>query len=167
MNARETSSLLCPFCGAPQSRLIPADAVQVKCQYCGGIFLVQPEIGGFRYRCVNHPDRLSMGLCNDCGKGFCKGCLHPYQIEAKGEESALLYLCPNCLRSRVVSKANRNITGGGFLLILGIVIVLLTPWFASWFGILFILFGLTIAIYGFYDRWKKVEELSLSEKSNE
>jgi len=166
MNAGETRSLSCPFCGAPQRGFVPSDAVQVKCQYCGGIFLFQPEREEFKYRCVNHPDRLSIGLCNECGKGFCKDCLHPYEVEVKGEDSASLYLCLECLRSRVFSKANRDIIGGVLFLLFGIFYVVLTSGSSMlWFGLLATVMGLIALIYGFSERSEKSRELSFLEKA--
>jgi len=109
--------------------------------------LVPPMMGSEVYRCLNHPDRLAVGKCNDCGESFCKGCLSMYNLNTKNER-AVLYLCPVCLKERNIEKANRNIIWGILFLMFGLfsAIVFLPM------GILFILVGLGVGIYGISQR---------------
>jgi len=89
----------CPFCGAPYRKLIPAGTVQVRCEYCGAMILVPPKLREVQ-RCPNHPDRVSVGICNDCGKGFCGDCLTVMMSSGSSEGAAIIYLCPDCLKKR-------------------------------------------------------------------
>jgi hypothetical protein len=96
------------------------------------------------YRCLNHPDRAAVGKCNDCGESFCKDCLNIYNLNT-GNESAVLYLCPTCLRKRNIEKADRTIIAGIFFSLFGLFsTVLFLP-----IGIIIILVGLGMVIYGF------------------
>lgn len=44
MARKEASDIICPFCGAPYKKLIPSDALQLKCDNCGATFQVPPKI---------------------------------------------------------------------------------------------------------------------------
>lgn len=89
--------------GAPYSFPIPAGAVQVKCQYCGAIILVPPSLGGVVRQCLNHPETLAVGLCNDCGQSFCTRCL--YVLNAQGGR---LYVCAKCYENRTAKAKLRR-----------------------------------------------------------
>ncbi|MEM3785547.1 MAG: hypothetical protein QW667_07380 [Candidatus Bathyarchaeia archaeon] len=88
-------AVTCPFCGAPYREIIPADTVQVKCNYCGVIILVPPHLGGIARQCPNHPQTLAAGICNDCGQSFCTRCLYVFNIK-----SGKLYICAKCYENR-------------------------------------------------------------------
>ncbi len=94
----ERGAFACPFCGALYKGSIPADAVQVKCEYCGGIIVV-PRLEGIVPRCPNHPDAFAIGLCNDCSRSFCERCL--YILTVTGYD-VNIYVCPSCLEKRHV-----------------------------------------------------------------
>jgi len=150
--------LVCPFCGAPQRRYVPADAMQVKCQYCGGIFLAPPWMGGGTYRCFSHPERLAIGKCNDCGESFCGDCLHVYKLSTEGAR-AILYLCPKCLRKRYVEKAVGLIYFGVIFLLFGVFAALVSiP-----IGVLIALIGVGSMIYGSMKREETLGELTIAE----
>lgn len=125
---RGREAFTCPFCGAPYKEVVPSDVVQVTCQYCEGIILVPPELGGSVRRCPNHPDTLAMGLCNDCRKSYCSRCLRIYTLE-----HARLYVCPNCLRTRL----NRQVE---YLFLVGLMLFL--------FGLFFL--PIPAIAYGLY-----------------
>ena len=110
---------ICPFCGAPQRMIIPQGTVQINCQYCGALILVPPWMGGKTLRCTNHPERLAVGICNDCGRSFCSECLRVYYLKARDAE-ATLYLDTACLRKRYAEKAGEMIWAGILLLAFGI-----------------------------------------------
>ena len=110
---------ICPFCGAPQRMIIPQGTVQINCQYCGALILVPPWMGGKTLRCTNHPERLAVGICNDCGRSFCSECLRVYHLKARDAE-ATLYLDTACLRKRHAEKAGETIWAGILLLAFGI-----------------------------------------------
>jgi len=114
----------CPFCGAPYRKLIPAGTVQVRCEYCGAMILVPPKLREVQ-RCPNHPDRVSVGICEDCGKGFCGDCLTVMMISGSSEGTgprAIRYLCPDCLRKR-----KRGEAASPFFILLPL--LALTAWF--------------------------------------
>ena len=90
----------CPMCGAPYKKLIPAGVVQVECNYCGASVLVPPHLGGALEQCLNHPDALAVGMCNDCGGSFCDRCLYVFE----GRDGTL-YLCSQCYKNR--NSSNR------------------------------------------------------------
>jgi uncharacterized Zn-finger protein len=118
---KEARDIICPFCGAPYKKFVPSDALQLKCDYCGATFHVPPKIGVEIPQCSNHPERFASGICNDCGRSFCKECLHAFPIATQGER-AVLYLCPSCLRKRNLDKANAQLLFGSLLLIIGLFI---------------------------------------------
>ncbi|MCL6578958.1 MAG: hypothetical protein K6T73_06170 [Candidatus Bathyarchaeota archaeon] len=105
MTEKEAKAVTCPFCGAPYRKFIPSNALQLKCTYCGGIFLVPQEISGGLPKCFNHDDRLAIGLCNDCGENFCSECLYIYDLQTRDTE-ATLYLCLECLTKRHRKEAD-------------------------------------------------------------
>lgn len=114
-------------------------------------------MGGETSRCPNHPNRLAVGTCNDCGKSFCGGCLHVYALNTEGAK-VTLYLCPTCLRKRYVEKANATIYLGILFLLLGIFSALIfLP-----FGILIII-GVGSIIYGRSKRAETPKELTIDE----
>lgn len=107
--------LICPFCGAPYDVLIPADASQAKCRYCGAVVLVPPRLGGKIQTCPNHPDAQALGLCNECCNSFCDRCLYVVPVR-----DGTLYLCPGCYETRDDQKF-----GGAMLCILASIPVFL------------------------------------------
>jgi DNA-directed RNA polymerase subunit RPC12/RpoP len=90
---------LCPFCGAPYKKLIAAETVEVKCDYCGAQVMVPPNLGGAVKQCPNHADVLATGICNDCGESFCSRCLFVYD-----DRGSRLYLCSKCYENRRTSQ---------------------------------------------------------------
>lgn len=148
----------CPFCGAPYGKLIPADVVQVECQYCGGIFQVQPRVGIEISRCPNHPEKVAVGICNDCKSRFCAECLHAYALETR-DVSATLYLCPNCLRARHAENAERYIYAGILLLLIGIFFCVVS----LVFGIAIVILGVAAIIYGFSKKPGAIVEPTVDE----
>lgn len=145
----------CSFCGAPQRKIIPPGTTQVKCQYCGGIILVPPWMGGKTLRCNDHPERLAVGMCNDCGRNFCGECLRIYHLKTRETETTL-YLDTACLRKRHAEKANKIIWGGILLLAYGIFATIV----ALAFGVLIILAGGIIA-YGVFKSREIPTELTV------
>jgi len=158
----ETKPVLCPFCGAPQRTYIPADTVQIKCQYCGGIFSSPPVMGGETYRCVSHPERMAVGKCNDCGENYCGACLHYYDLESD-RVSATLYLCPDCLRKRHVEKADMKIYFGVLMLVFGVLLAA----FSILVGMLFLIVGIGAIIYGYFSGRGTPEEFSIDDVRGE
>ena len=145
----------CTFCGAPQRMIISPGTMQVKCQYCGGLILVPPWMGGRTLRCVNHPEKLAVGICNDCGRNFCPECLRVYRLET-GDANATLYLDTACLRKRYAGKANKGIWAGILLLAYGI----LSAFVSVGFGVLFIIFSCGIIAYFVLRRREEPTELT-------
>lgn len=139
----ETEPVKCPFCGAPYRDAIPAGVVQAKCKYCGGVFQVPLTLGAEVSRCVNHPEKVAVGICNDCGHSFCGSCLHAYHLSVRGE-SATLYLCPDCLKARYAKKVQGYIVAGAFMLLMGVLFTIVAPVP----GVLFLVFGLVSLFYG-------------------
>lgn len=135
-NEEEKELFICPFCGAPQRIVIPLGTVQVNCQYCGALILVPPWMGGKTLRCTNHPERLAVGICNDCGRSFCSECLRIYHLEAR-DTAATLYLDTACLSRRYAGKTDKTFWMGILLLAYGIFSAI----FFVEIGILFITFA--------------------------
>ncbi len=109
----------CPFCGAPYRKYIPAGAVQVKCQYCGGTVPIPPRLGDLAKCCPNHPETLAMGLCLDCSKSVCDRCLHV--VEDRGGSHLV---CPSCLKIRRENHALATRFVGALSLLFGLVLLL-------------------------------------------
>jgi hypothetical protein len=145
LNEPETNPLQCPFCGAPQRRFMPKEDTEAKCQYCGGVFQVNFKLDEKANRCPNHPEKLSDGLCNDCGQSFCTECLLNYEVTTREGSDAVLFLCSNCFKRRHLNKANGDIYGGLFAFVIGLVCALL----AFWVGVFFMLIGLGGIIWDF------------------
>ncbi len=144
-NREETKTFLCPFCGAPQRMIIPEDTLQVKCPYCGGVVLVPPWMGGKTVRCGNHPERLAVGVCNDCGRHFCGECLYIYHLIAR-DAKATLYLDQTCLRKRYAEKANKIKFFGMAVVAYGLFLsIIFLP-----FGIIIIVCGLALIAYSIF-----------------
>jgi len=141
-NEEGKSLFICPFCGAPQRIVIPLGTVQVNCQYCRALILVPPWMGGETLRCTNHPERLAVGICNDCGRSFCSECLRIYHLEARDTE-VTLYLDSACLRKRYAQKAGKGIWVGILLLAYGIILAMVSVEI----GILFIIFAGGVIAY--------------------
>jgi predicted Zn finger-like uncharacterized protein len=154
----ETEHVKCPSCGAPYRDVIPADVVQVKCKYCGGVFHVPPTIGAEVFRCVNHPEKVAVGMCNDCGRSFCACCLHSYNLATRGE-SATLYLCPDCLKARYDKKVQGYIVAGAFMLLMGALFTIASPVP----GVLFLVLGLVSLFYGVSSRPGAIQESTVDE----
>ncbi len=152
MSKKELNTLFCPFCGAPYRQIVQADTIQLKCHYCGGTFVVPQQLSE-QVRCTNHPEKLPVGLCNDCGGSFCGDCLHVFKLQSR-QMSANLFLCPDCLMARHMGIANGAIVGGLFMAMIGL---LMSFWLLVQFPrvgaggivfLLFLVFGLPLAIYG-------------------
>jgi len=151
------TGLICPFCGAPHSDILPLDVAQVKCKYCGGIFPVSSHFKDTAPRCPNHPEVFAMGLCNDCSGNFCIQCLQTYNLKGQsGEAIAKLHLCPECLRKRHLSEANALIFMGILFVIgFGLFWVLLHPAIPAvgHLMILIVLLGsVFLIVFGIYKR---------------
>ena len=145
-NEEEGKNLfICPFCGAPQRIVIPPGTVQVNCLYCGALILVPPWMGGKTLRCTNHPERLAVGICNDCGRSFCSECLRVYHLKAR-DNGATLYLDTACLRRRYAQKADKTFWVGILLLAYGIFSALVY----IEIGILFIIFAGGVIAYSVF-----------------
>lgn len=109
MSDQEVNPVRCPLCGAPQKRLIEPGTSEVKCEYCGGVFSISLAEAKKVSTCQNHPDRPAVGTCSDCGDSFCENCLTNYELKGQGGESAILSLCPACLRARYSDRGIREI----------------------------------------------------------
>lgn len=155
-NEEEKEPFLCPFCGAPQRTIVPSGTVQVKCQYCGGVILVPPWLSGKTLRCGNHPERLSVGICNDCGRNFCGECLHIYHLKTR-DTKATLYLDRSCLRKRYADKASKIVWSGILLLGYGIFSAIVS----LMIGIFFILFGVGVITYGIFKKRETPMEITV------
>ncbi len=155
-NKEEKRLFTCSFCGAPQRMIVPAGTIQMKCQYCGGITLVPPWMGGKTLRCGDHPERLAVGICNDCGRNFCGACLHIYHLETRYER-ATLYLDTACLGRRYAGKADKIVWAGLLLLAYGIFSTIF-----SWsLGAMIIIFAGGIIAYGVLKRRKIPTEITV------
>jgi hypothetical protein len=143
LSSNGEDAIRCPFCGAPYKKLVPQDVLQLNCDYCGATFRPPPKIGLEIPRCGNHPERYAVGKCNDCGGEFCSECLQTYNFSTR-DGSALLYLCPDCLRERESKKADSFILGGGAIAFVGILMS-----FIFWpIGMLVIAGGVIEIVYG-------------------
>ena len=158
MAARETKDVRCPFCGAPCKKLIPPNALQLKCDYCGAMFRVPPRIGVEIPQCANHPDRFAVGICDDCGRNFCGDCLDIYDFKTR-DGSATLHLCPECLNKREVDKANSYILGGIIFTLVGFFFsAMLAPVGAPIVvGIFILILGVGEIVYGVNQRPAEAE----------
>ena len=165
LSDNESRPLICPFCGAPQRGYVAADTLQVKCEYCGGVFLTKPSIEG-EFRCSNHPQKLAIGTCNDCARSFCGDCLHYYALETE-RERASLYLCPDCLRRRHAEKADVGVYAGLAALAVGFLLVILGEPVLLVFGVLTVVFGVGMVVYAGYQRGQEPEELTISQVREE
>ncbi len=157
LKKEENVILKCPYCGAPQERTIPVDVMQVKCKYCNGLIVVPPSIGKGLNRCRDHPEKVASGRCNDCGGYFCDDCLQTYDFKTR-DGSALLYLCPDCLRERYLKKANGIIYAGIFCLLVGLLLAIVIPFYA-----ILAIAGVAMIVYGFLKRREVDEEASVAE----
>jgi uncharacterized Zn-finger protein len=137
----------CPFCSAPYKKIVPHDALQLKCDYCGATFTIPKKIGIDIPRCQNHPDSYAGGKCNDCGGEFCGECLKTFNFSTR-DGSAVLYLCPNCLRNRERKKADSLILTGVGLVLFGV----LACFIFLPIGVLVIIGGVGTAVVGFSKR---------------
>lgn len=150
---------VCPFCSAPYRDVIPSDAAQVKCDYCGSVFSVSSYFEGAAPRCPNHPEVFATGLCNDCGDNFCVRCLYTYDLETRSEK-ATLYLCFECLRKRHLDQANQYIFAGIFALLISLLILAVSPFM----GILSISLVSIMIVYGLHKRLTFPKTASLYEE---
>jgi hypothetical protein len=86
--------LFCPNCGKQVSETAKF------CEKCGVDLGVtspektQPQVSSHPIRCAYHPDRDSVGICAECGKGVC--------ILCKSGVKGKLY-CPTCF-NKVINK---------------------------------------------------------------
>ena len=156
MSDREVEPLRCPFCEAPQSKIPKSGTLEVKCEYCGGVFSIASMQVQKVARCENHPDREATGTCSDCGGRFCDECLTDYELKARGE-SAVLHLCQSCLRNRYADRGNREIYSSGILFVFGIIMSFVAASDSSDPGlwlivVLFFVLGIGLMIHGLYER---------------
>jgi hypothetical protein len=119
---KETKDIRCPFCGAPYKKLVPPNALQLKCDYCGATFHTPPKLGVEIPQCRNHHERFATGICNDCGESFCSECLKAFPLFTE-HARAMLYLCPNCLRKRNLDKVDATVLTGTLFLIAGVLLL--------------------------------------------
>lgn len=161
-NEEEKRLFTCTFCGAPQRGIIPPGTMQVNCQYCGGLILVPPWMGGKTLRCVNHPERLAVGICNDCGRNFCPECLRIYHLKTR-DTKATLYLDIDCLRKRYAEKTSKTIWVGILLLAYGIFLAIIS----IGVGILVIIFAGGIIAYGVFKGKEEPTESTVEEALKE
>ena len=160
-NKDTEKGLACPFCSAPQRDVVPSDAAQVKCEYCGSIFPVSPYLKDTISRCPNHPEAFATGLCNDCGGNFCMRCLYEYELKTEGA-SARLYLCSKCLRGRHLKQANAYVLIGLLVLSAEILVLVSPVQEMIALGTLFVLlFSIPFIAYGLYKRSSLQEEPSV------
>jgi hypothetical protein len=115
-------------------------------------------MGGRTHRCCNHPERLAIGKCNDCGESFCGDCLHVYNLVAE-REKVTLYLCPTCLRRRYAEKANSSIGVGIILILSGVFAALVSIPFAA----ILCLIGAVTIVYGFVKKGEMPEETTIED----
>lgn len=120
--------------------------------------MAPPWMGDKTHRCLNHPEKLAIGKCNDCGESFCGDCLHVYNIATEGDR-IILYLCPTCLRRRYVEKANKSIDVGVILILFGIFAALVLVPFAA----ILSLVGVVVIVYGFMKKGEMPEEITIEE----
>jgi len=143
LSSNGEDAIRCPFCGAPYKKLVPQDVLELNCDYCGATFRPPPKMGLEIQRCGNHPERHAVGKCNDCGGEFCSECLQIYNFSTR-DGSALLYLCPDCLRERESKKADSFVFGGVVFVFVGILMS-----FIFWpIGMLVIAGGVIEIVYG-------------------
>ena len=163
LSDREVKPIRCPFCDAPQLNVPENGTLEMKCEYCGGVFSIASMQIQDVPRCENHPDRMATGKCNDCEGSFCSRCLADYELKTRGE-SGVLSLCPTCLRNRYFDRANQEIYGSLLFLIFGIIAVFFSVSISIDAGliptILFLAMGTAIMIHGFYLR-KSVAKMIL------
>jgi hypothetical protein len=152
--AEETEVVCCPICAAPYRKLIPADALQLKCDYCGATFRTPPKIGVEIPECVNHPERYAVAVCNDCGRSFCSECLHSYNLNTMQSDRAVLYLCPDCFKKRYLTSANRHVLSGIAIITMGALFTSIALPFA-----LIIVIGVAQVFYGFSQRSELSQKL--------
>lgn len=150
MAGKETKEIRCPFCGAPYRRPISSDVMQLKCDYCGAMYRVPPQIGVDIPQCANHCDRFAVGMCDDCGRNFCRECLQLFDLNTRGA-SATLHLCPDCLRKREVDKANTYIYMGIFVLMFAVFGIVVSPLV----GVVILILGIVEIAYGASSRPKR------------
>jgi DNA-directed RNA polymerase subunit RPC12/RpoP len=156
LNKEETKLFLCPFCGAPQRMIIPDGTLQVKCPYCGGVILVPPWLGGKTVRCVNHPERLAVGVCNDCGRNFCAECLYIYHLRTR-DAKATLYLDQKCLRKRYAEKTNKTKFFGIATAAYGVFLSMIS----LMFGIFIIICGVALIAYSIFKSKETPPEVAI------
>jgi len=145
-------AFLCPYCGAPYRELIPTGTVQVKCGYCKSTVFVPSRLGGAIYRCVNHPESLVVGMCNNCARSFCGECLFFIKSITNREDRPVEYinLCGNCLeKKRAVEKEGRLFCSAS-LIFLGLISFLLVGYSIAlvFLGLLFIGMGVVLSVSG-------------------
>lgn len=110
------------------------------------------------FRCVNHPDKVSVGKCNDCGKSFCGDCLHAYKLATRSELTTL-YLCPDCLRARYDRKIRAYVYTGALFVLFGLPFMLVIPIV----GAVFLVPGILSLCYGLLSRPGEIQESNVDE----
>jgi hypothetical protein len=92
--------------------------------------------------------------------------LHYYALETE-RERANLYLCPDCLRRRHGEKAETGIYVGIFFVFVGFLLAIFALPFSLIFGVLVVVVGVGIVVYGNYQRGQTSGELTISEAREE
>lgn len=95
--------------------------MQLTCDYCGATYRVPSRNGVDILHCTNHPERFAVGTCDDCNQNFCNGCLRIFDFRSR-DSSAVLHLCPSCLRKRETGRANSFVFVGTLTVLLGIAV---------------------------------------------
>lgn len=109
-------------------------------------------------RCVNHPEKVAVGMCNDCGRSFCGSCLHVFNLVTR-DTSATLYLCPDCLKARYARRLQGYIYAGVLLFVMSVFFGILVA--AA--GLVLFVLGLVAVLYGFLARSGTIEEPTIDE----
>jgi hypothetical protein len=119
-------------------------------------------------RCTNHPERIALGICNDCGGSFCSDCLHSYELKGR-DESATLYLCPTCLKARYKKNARNYVFSGALCLAFAVIFLSVFP-ADAWSDLrvffteaLFLVLGVGMLVYGVYLQSRDIEEPTVEE----
>ncbi len=119
-------------------------------------------MGGKILRCVSHPERLAVGICNDCGSNFCGECLHIYHLTTESVR-VILYLDPTCLRRRHAQKADEIILAGVISIGFGVFASVFFPLIGvKLAGIFFMICGVGIIAYGKFRSKKAPVEITVS-----
>lgn len=140
--------MVCPSCGGRQKQILSSSIFQTRCEYCGSTILIPRELTGLARRCHNHPDRIAMGICHDCGQTFCEDCLVVWVQNAEKK-----YICPECRdrrRHTLTLEFRFLMVPGLVVLSVGLLLEMLSP--ASVLGIVPLTLGFLCLYVGGMDR---------------